>query len=292
MVKFINFGTFGQATVVEMSSFVTLLTFKVTGGTIEVCGVSCITTSHADGQVYFWFLVVPFLHLGHCIDASAGVSGYPHGFECCSYLCCCCCWLVGLQLFWLPLLLPQFLPFFCWYGCLPQTWLMAPWLGPPVMCFVVLLLDSSFLSHWQMSAVVRLVSSAMHFDTTCWSVMLNRKTSFSKVLWVSSRYWQSASGPGDVHSIHYNFLLPCLSCFNRSYWAQSLLAWGLECSSNLSQIVCRVRSPLSIPRTSIVSVPCLQTNVRVFYSCKPLRVFPTWLQVWSHIGSSTSWTGC
>ena len=51
MVDFINFGSFGQAMVGELSSFVTLLTFKVSGGTLEVCVVSCITTLHADGQV-------------------------------------------------------------------------------------------------------------------------------------------------------------------------------------------------------------------------------------------------
>ena len=48
----------------EVPSFVTLLTFKVSsGGVLEVCVVPCITTLHADGQVYFWILVLPFLHL-------------------------------------------------------------------------------------------------------------------------------------------------------------------------------------------------------------------------------------
>ena len=46
-----RFGSFSQSTVGEMPSFVTLLTFKVSGETLEVCAVSCITTSHADGQV-------------------------------------------------------------------------------------------------------------------------------------------------------------------------------------------------------------------------------------------------
>ena len=74
MVEFINFGSFGQATVGKMSSFVTLRTFKVSGGTLKVCAVSCITTSNADGWVYFWFLVLTFLHLLLLIGRFATIS--------------------------------------------------------------------------------------------------------------------------------------------------------------------------------------------------------------------------
>ena len=47
----------------EVPSFVTLFTFKASTGALEVCIVPCITTLHADGQVYFWLLVLPFLYL-------------------------------------------------------------------------------------------------------------------------------------------------------------------------------------------------------------------------------------
>ena len=47
----------------EVPSFVKLLTFKVSGRALEVCAVPCTSILHADGQVYFWFLVLPFLCL-------------------------------------------------------------------------------------------------------------------------------------------------------------------------------------------------------------------------------------
>ena len=76
MAEFINFGSFGQATMGEMTSFLTLLKFKVSGGTLDNCAVS-VSPHHMQMVGSSFGFCIAVSELVHCVNASAGVSGYP-----------------------------------------------------------------------------------------------------------------------------------------------------------------------------------------------------------------------
>ena len=162
----------------------------------------------------------------------------------CSTFLCCTCFSLTEDFFFLCLPFDNSVH---WW-CIRLIW--AAWGSPATyfMCLAVALELSIFLASWHTLLAGNLprftLPSFIVLETNFSSFSNNQKISLCSILADSGGYLARLICAWSTLYHSSMLLVPCLKLVNKSKWALTSFAWGLQNSSKHSQIVSKLRSAL------------------------------------------------